>query len=477
VAIKGLTGKVRAPREAKLKLGYIHRGPDGKPERFPRDSDVFIAKVADGVTPEMVAAYGAVPVPDAVEAGVYNFGRELRGMLKFDFDLRDADGEEVVFQSLNRAWGQSRIRCSGDGGDGGENIGEAWVRDPKYRARLEQAGLLLGERPDGSGGRALCKGRDCELHHSKATKADTLPACHRETRFRFMLLTPVKMNHRATLDQQDPEYLRQLGWVEIATGSWHGVVDMESGMRMIQAETGGKTAGLPFTVRRLMRSISTPTGRVNKATLMVASNTDEVLTFAVGGTSYSLLRPAIRRQMIELAQAERALGLPSPTFADVADIQPQQDRLALTAPRVVATPEVMDRDQAIDRGLDDESSPAFEEAPVAVQSLGQDGRDELKRLCGGVEDANGRFSELERFRELVKASYQAIGVPKDPPGDMDLVALDQIPKGDRGGLEFLTTAHAEWIRAHHEEPAATDRDPDDEPVAATQGELLDARSS
>ncbi len=460
MAIKGLSTQYRALREAKFKLGYVKRG-----KSFPSDTDVFVGKVEDGITKRMIEAYGATPIPDAKESGVYDFGRELRGILKFDFDAKDADGREVTYESLNRAWGNSRIRCSGDGGDGGEYIGEAWVRDQRFKERLERAGLLIGARADGAGWIATCKGRDCPLWHSAATDADKTPSCHRETRFRFVLLTPTEFDSAIDLDAQAADYIKNLGWVEIATSSFHGTVDIQSGMRTIRAETGGETTFLPL--KRVMRSISAPTGRVKKAPLMVGYDTDEVQVFAAGGGRLAQLRPGMRERLAGVLRAEAAVAALAPaTYADVADIQPQPDRRALAAPRPIATqprPDP-DRDQVIEAGggdpEDDEPGPA--RPPVAI--LNQKGRDELKRLCGGVEDANGRFSELERFRELVKASYEALGVPSAPPNGLEFIPFAEVPKGDRGGLEFLTTAHADWIvrEMRSGEPGGDDRDPDDE---------------
>lgn len=481
MAIKGLSDQLRALREAKFKLGYVKRG-----KSFPSDTDVFVGKRADGITDRMIEAYGATPISDAQEAGVFSFGRELRGILKFEFDTRDKDGGEVVYESLNRAWGQSRIRCSGDGGDGGDNAGDAWVRDQRFAERLERAGLLRGKRHDGSGWGSVCKGKDCPLWHSAATDTDKVPSCHRETRFRFVLLSPVHMDPRLTLDQQDEEYIRQLGWVEIATSSWNGTVDIQSGMRTIQAEARGRTAFLPFTLKRQMRSISAPTGRVQKATLMVVYDTDEVQIFASGNNAArAQLRPAMRRQLAELEQAEAAaLALAPASYGDVADIQPQPDRTAAQRP---ALPEpakrpswaTTDRGQAIAEtqrepsgasASDEEPPPAVTQA-APVRKLGQDGRDELKRLCGGVEDANGGFSNLDGFRARVSASYEALGVPRNPDaGDLEFIPIAEIPEVRRGSFGYLTTAHADWIRAQPAEPVV-DRDPDE----AVEGELLGTR--
>jgi len=219
--INGLTGSVRTLRTAKLKLGYVEKG-----KNFPSDKDVIIGKVADGVTEEMIKAYGATPLSNAKDPGVYNFGRELRGMLAFEYDAMH-EGREVALELLNRSWSSSRIRCSGTGGDI-DNAGVAFVRSEQYAAALRQQGLLHGERK--GGWEANCLGRDCPLWYEQAEQSK-LAGCHREMRLHFILLHPER-------DQEHPDYMRQLGWIEVATGSWNGAIDVQSGFAVIRALTG-----------------------------------------------------------------------------------------------------------------------------------------------------------------------------------------------------------------------------------------------
>lgn len=432
--IAGLTDRVRALRTAKLKLGYVKRG-----EKFPRDSDVFIGKVSDGVTPEMIAAYHATPIPDAKEDGVHRFPDELRGMIAFEFDLLDPDGREVVLELLNRSWAASRIRCSGSGGTD-EEPGVAWVREPRYRDRLQRAGLLLGERK--GGWEAHCHGRDCPLWYDKATDDDKLPGCHREMRLRFILLHP-------TRDRDDPEYMRQLGWIEVATGSWNGAVDVQSGLKIIRALAGGRTAFIPFRLRRVMRSVSAPSGRVNKATLLVDHDADEVLTYASGPPARALLRPEIRRQLAELAQIEAGMAaLPPATFADVADIQPQPDRQALPPGRPLAEPAPHDRDDALDAAQRAAAvqDPPPDPEPPSVRLLELQELDALKALCGGTP---GQRDTLGRYREMLEAAYLELGVPVDDAGHVDATCQNWRPyvvqPGRPTASAWATTRHREWI--------------------------------
>jgi hypothetical protein len=452
VPIAGLTGQVRALRTAKLKLGYVKKG-----ESFPRDADVFIGKKSDGVTPEMIAAYHATPIDDAKEEGVYRFGDELRGMLAFEYDATDPAGREVVLELLNRSWAASRIRCSGTGGSD-EEPGVAWVRDQRYHDRLQKAGLLLGERK--GGWEAICHGKDCPLWYDEASKEDKLRGCHREMRLRFILLDPSRFDHRRSPDEQDEDYLLQLGWIEVATGSWNGAVDVQSGLRIVQALAGGRTQFIPFRLRRMARSVSAPGGRVVKHTLLVDHDADEVLIMAGGRGARSRLRPKVRRQLAELDRLETGqAALPPATYADVADIQPQPDRLALPPGRPLAEPAPRDREDALAQA--DTAAPATpvqqevpEQGPPAGPAVRLLDREEiaaLKVACGGVP---GKRDQQGRFRELLEAAYLELGVPADESGHIDLTCREWRPYVAKEGRStadtpsaWVTTRHREWIEA------------------------------
>ncbi len=414
--INGLSGAVRTLRTAKFKLGYVKRG-----QKYPSDTDVFVGKKADGVTDDAITAYGAKQIQDA-EQGVYGFGHELRGMIAFEYDLTGPDGREVVLELLNRSWARSRIRCSGSGGDQ-ELQGDAFVRDEAYMKVLKQKGLLLGERRGGWD--AICQGRDCPLWYEKATDDNKLPGCHREMRFRFILLHPER-------DRDKPGYMKQLGWVEVATGSWNGAVDVQSGLKVIRALAGGRTAFIPFRLRRVNRSVSAPNGRVNKATLLVDHDADEVLTYASGPPARALLRPEIRRELAELAQIEQGMAaLQSVNYADVADIQPQPERRALPEP---STPPATDRDDALGQ------------PEQTVRLLERGDLDALKPMCGGTP---GKPETLAKYREMLLASYEALGVPMLEDGKVDETCQEwrpYIPKpGRQTSAGWATTRHRQWI--------------------------------
>lgn len=445
--IAGLTGRVRALREAKLKLGYV---PLGK--KAPEDKDVIIGKAEDGITPEIVATYHGEHIPDA-PPGTFSLGPYVRGLVPGEFDAIGADGREVWLELLNRQWGKSRIRCSGTGGgagldEGGRPLeGEAWCRDDALAARLRRDGLLLGPRP-GGGWVARCQGPDCPLWHTHYVKGqDTLPGCHREMRFRFILLAPTEYDRTRSLDEQDDDYLRQLCWVELATGSWNGSIDVQSGLTIMQAMVG-RTRRIPFTLRRVARSVSTPEGRVVKHTLMVTFDQDEITIMAA--SDRALLRPALRRQLAEIEAAESAAGLLPAAFADVEDIQPQQDRRALPAHRPLSDPPPLDREDALAQAAS-EPEPAPTPAVPPARLLDRDEIAALKVACGGTP---GDRTRQGRFRELLEAAYLELGVPAQESGDIDLTCQSwrpYVPKPGRATADtpsaWATTRHREWIEA------------------------------
>jgi hypothetical protein len=61
--IHGLTGRVRTPRWARIRLGYKLKGSKGN---YPSDSDVFVLKREGDseITDAILKAYGAQRIPD-----------------------------------------------------------------------------------------------------------------------------------------------------------------------------------------------------------------------------------------------------------------------------------------------------------------------------------------------------------------------------------------------------------------------------
>jgi hypothetical protein len=458
VPINGLSGAVRTPRWARIRLGYTK---PGKRSKYPSDSDVFVVRREGDpeITDAILKAYGGRPIPDAAEQGVFGIGRTIRLLLPWEYDTMH-EGREVSLELSNRSWAASKLRCSGNGGGAEpEVVGTATCRDQQYLGVLQRAGLVIGDGPRGTH-TVTCKGPDCPLWHSQRSDGNKLPGCHREMRLQALLL------HPAT-DPEDPNYMRQLGWVEVATGSWHGVMDVQSGLAMLRA-TVGRTHHIPFALRRIARSISTPEGRVVKSTLVVSYEMDEAMRFALGPPARALLRPEVRRELLELAAAEVQ-------FEAVADIQPQPDRgrvaIAPTGrPRAAALPPppVIDRDDAVDaatRAAETDDSDEPEGREEVPRPLAQPEVDELKVACGGTP---GQRDTLARYRELVEASYVALGVQQNPGGPW--VPYPGTAPGAYVAANYLTTRHRAWIEEQlHGAGAQADGDEPD----VVEGQLVD----
>jgi len=457
--ILGLTGRVRTPRWARIRLGYKLKGSKAD---YPSDTDVFVLRREGDseITNAILKAYGAQRIadPKAVEE-VYSLGRQIRLMLPWEYDTVH-EGREVSLELANRSWAASKLRCSGDGGGAEpELVGTAVCRDQQYLATFERAVLVIGEAARG-GVTVTCRGQDCPLWHTNYNReTNRLPGCHREMRLQALLL------HPAT-EPEDPNYMTQLGWIEVATGSWNGAVDVQSGLAMLRA-TVGRTHHVPFALRRLSRSISTPEGRVVKATLIVSYDMGEALRFGLGPPARAMIPAPLRRELLELAAAEAQ-------FDSVSDIQPQPDRgrLALPAPAPAPTPAVTDYDDAVmaaqAAAAPSGESEEGEEPEDVVRHLTPDERDELKVACGGTP---GQPATQTRFRELVEESYHALRVP----ADKECSRFIDYPGHREGGmvtLGYLTTRHRAWIeeRLREQKPEA-DRDD----ALVVEGELFDPR--
>src|SRR5579859_1355950 len=421
MAILGLTGKVRTPRWAIIRLGYKLPGRKEGGAGYPTDSDVFCIKPEGDpdVFKAIVTAYRGTRITGAAEE-VYSLGRQLRMVFPWEFDAVH-EGKEVSFELLNRSWNSAaRLRCSGNGGDGGDNVGVAIVRDEAYAERLKRHGLLLGEKRQ-RGLTARCLGEDCPLHHTRRSKEDTLPGCHREMRLNAFLL--------------HPDRSERLGWVEVASGSWHGALDVQSGLLALRADVG-RTAGVPFTLVRIPHAISTPAGRAVKATLNVTYVLREAARLALSPGSLGVLEDGERQQLLQLAGAEVS-------FDQVADIQPQPERdaRALPAPRETRPGPLMPEETppALASATPSPDLQGKEREP-GLRILTDEERDDLKRVCGGIP---GRADTLRRFHELVQAAYHALGLWTPSAGRVDY----QPEPGRPAGIRYLNTSHDAWIRA------------------------------
>src|SRR5258708_4752248 len=210
--INGMTGRVRAPRTCKIRLGYKKKGSNSED---PKDSDVFILRSEDQTKDEVaqlvLSAYGQGRIDEATNE-VYSLGKSLRMMLPWEYDIL-YEGREVGFELMNRAWSHSKLRCTGTGGD---EAGQAVCRDREMLDEISKATKAKPiAREDGSSWDVKCLGPRCPFWHSNMEKNKSA-TCHSEMRLWAWLLHPAK-------EPTDKNFLKKLASIEIASGSFNGM--------------------------------------------------------------------------------------------------------------------------------------------------------------------------------------------------------------------------------------------------------------
>jgi hypothetical protein len=410
-------------RTKKVRTGYVKSGSNSA---YPADTDVFVAKKVDGWSQEELTAYKAQPIEGAkfegVDAQPYAIGKSLRGMLPFEADaLSPTDGRELVLELLNRSWAQTKLRCSGTGGE--DEPGTAVCRDEAYKKAIVTATHKQATSIEG-GWAVVCLGPKCPMWHTNKSAENKLPGCHGELRLRFLLLHP-------TTNPEDPSYLKQMGWVELASGSSNAMWDIQSGFAAIKSLVG-RTAMIPFTLRRVPRTLMPEGKRVVKATLMVDYDNDEVIRFGYSDPKLSLVRPEVRKQLMAQKRELLELAKMEADFDSFKDIVPRleaHESAETTAPSAIdSAPDenlVGDRDQVVAEAVD-AAEPAQLSEEELNRLLAQGERNELKTLCGGQP---GDRESLAKFFELVAAAHREFGTGQTPQD-----------------LSSLKIRHALWIK-------------------------------
>jgi hypothetical protein len=422
--INGVSGNFRPPRLAKIRLGYK---PAGK--TYPKDADVFVGKTEDGITKEMLEAYAQGTI-DGAEGQVWNLGKSLRMLSYFEWDARSPqNGSELVVGLLNRAWAHSTLHCSGTGGD---TPGEAFARDEAYMSAITKATKTKAIARDG-GWDVVCMGPKCPMWNTNS-QTNKLATCHRELRFLAQLLHP-------TTDPEDPSYLRNFGSVEIVSGSFNGMLDIQSGLQLLTS-VAGRSFNIPFNVQRVPRTMLVDGKRLVKATMIVSFDNDEAIRFGYSDPKLSIVRPAVRKQLMAQRREQLELARMAVDYDSARDVLPQLERRALPEGNGIHEPEdapvtvTSDRDQVVAEAVDAaEPQPLSEDQLNAL--LSQQERNQLKELCAGEP---GNTETLGKFFELVAAAYRELGGGQSSRD-----------------LSSLTVRHARWIKeqvaAEQEVPA------------------------
>ena len=433
--IDGISSKFRAPRLAKIRLGYK---PVGK--SYPKDTDVFVARKEDGVTAAMLDAYQATRIEGA-EGETYSLGKSLRMLTYFEWDQVDPTGKEIVLGLLNRAWTHGSLHCSGTGGD---NPGIAFCRDETFKDAIAKF-TKTQARPHDDGWDVECRGPKCPFWHTN-NKDNPKATCHREMRFLAQLLDP-------TVDPEAPNYLKNLGSVEVVSGSYNGMIDVQSGLQLLRS-VAGRSFNVPFNLTRQPHTLLVDGKRVVKATLAVTFDNDEAIRFGYSDPKLSTVRPAIRKQLMAQRREQLELARMEIDYDSAKDIVPQLEGPKLGEEGRADYPSVgsptgnggkadsasgadsvpssaaPDPTRAVTNDRDQVVGEAAKDAPRALSTSGlnrllsRDERNELKVKTGGTP---GKPESLTKLRELMRRAFEHFGEPE-------------------GDLASLRMRHAMWIR-------------------------------
>ena len=239
MGIKGLSDRRRLPRIGKIHLGV--KAQSSKGTEYPKAVDYFVVRPDDNTPEDAVAAFRAV------------YGEEPRELdIRFPTD-DPADWADPWYRAYSRSYG---LVCKGDG----------------EVARAKWDAAATGLRPDGTalkGGWATsstktwtwqeipCAGADCPMQK-------TTPArCKMVMNLQFLLWR-----------------VRGIGAWQIDTGSWNSIRNLQDGIELIKAATGGRVRGLPLKLRLSPNEVTPPEGDVKTKTVWVLDISLRDLTLA-----------------------------------------------------------------------------------------------------------------------------------------------------------------------------------------------------
>ena len=463
MAIKGKSERRRLAIDMNIPLGVRWtKDRDGQRKvltrdqngGFPREVEYFVLSPEHGAGPEVIAAYPEKP-------------RKLRAMLAFEVETIDWQGQEMVLDESNRAYGFSGLRCKGDGGNRGEYAGTAETSDEAWKDRIEQyTGVPAVRLPNGRW-RVRCWGTDCVKHlqtgpdNKLVEGKDQDAACKAIHILRFFLIHP-------TTDPNHPDYLRVLASARITSGSTNTMVDVKSGIDQLRFWSGGetgRTCALPFTLER--RSMQT---RYNGKTaihfpIRVTCDTREVQRIAQLPPSLVFTSPEVVREMARMRELGAHVPLQAVTHLLPAHLA--EPKTEASAPPEQPPGTFMDRLGAVLNGTDpsevvDGAQPgAAFQGPDDMPLSGKE-RDLLKQLAGAhLANPDLPFHQREN--------------PWDDASLDQLRALQRRWHVDHGGspsdplkLGSITFAQARWIvsqlrSAADEEAGNGDGEPEGEP--------------
>jgi hypothetical protein len=367
---------------------------DGAPAREPKYDDKKRQREEGGYPKE---TEHFVMLPEDVPEDVRNmYGpepRSLRMMLPMEWDATDPKtGDELVFNRYNRAYGRTHgLRCKGTGNNA-EFPGMASTTDKQWAVKIAEAsGMAIEEitLPSGHQFRVKCLGQDCPKYLRmveeeytrdgggkgfrmvKAQGVDLDAACKRVFILRAFLLD-------ITTDPKSPNYCRVLGLAEIASSSYHTMINLQSDFSLMRAFTNGQTAGIPFRLVRVPTTTFKPSRQVHFV-LKVSLDYKEVQRWAAIALSERFQDDEMRGRLRQIAASPLA-----PTWDSVKDLVPQA---LLDAPTQTGP-----TSQSIENGGAQGSAEGGAQGPQegeGTRKLLKGEIAELKQLCGGRVNPDG----------------------------------------------------------------------------------------
>lgn len=448
MTIEGLSDARRIGRDFKVRLGVRwKRGPGGgrvsvgrtddNRDTYPQETDYF---VIDEAPQDVIDVYGPKP-------------KSLRIMLYAEWDSRTPDGEDLVFSLYNRAYAQTKgLRCKGTGRSR-EEPGTAATDDEKWARRIEQA---TGEAPElipSTSGtprwRVRCLGRDCPKYLHLTTQPDPddpsktkqllAPEHDRDASCKAVGILRCFLLNPSTNPEDREHYCAAMGVMELATGSIHSIIDLQSDFDlMLRPFTGGRTAGIPLTLVRKPTTTYRPVKQVHH-TCAVRFDHREVQRWAAVPVDEVFLTDVQRDTLHRLEATPLGLTVESVRglLPDRLLPQPAEVLQDATEPKAAGGTESSAEGAGDATELPETQATASGPGPILVA----DQINGLKDLAGGRLDPTRPFDQVSnpyrdeavtRLKGAVKAMNQELGTSVERLSELRVEHLPWLEERLRG---------------------------------------------
>ncbi len=427
--IEGLSDLRRLSRDFKIRLGGRLIKVEGGGTREPKYDEKKKQREEGGYPKE---AEHFVMLPEEVPEDVRDlYGTEpqsLRMMLPMEWDARDPiTGDEMTFNRYNRAYGRTHgLKCKGTGNNA-EAPGMATTSDKAWAERIAQATGQAEEKVTLGGQQMFavqCLGQDCckylrmveeeylegqqkRTRMVKAQGVDIDAACKRVFILRAFLL-------HTSVDPGSPDYCKVLGLAEIASSSFHTMLNLQSDFDVLRSAARGESAMIPFRLTRVPITTFKPTRQFHYV-LRAKPDYQEAQRWAAIPRAERFMNEEMRARLRAIEAAPLA-----PTYESVKDLVPpalleapqagqpaapgsQPGGSAAMAPEAAGTP--LGASQGTETGLAGQPAGGEADRKLLTGEL-----TELKALCGGLVNPDAAYhpqanpwkpEALARLKEIV----------------------------------------------------------------------------